>query len=142
MGKYTFLDIVGKELKNPYLYSCACLRVIDGDTVDLEVDLGFNMKKRERFRLDGYDTPETWNPITEAERRGGERCKEYLVKLTKRGPLVIQSLYKGIYGRMGGRLFYWDSENQCAICINELMQQFMDENKLDKEALRAIKDFE
>lgn len=33
-------------------------RVVDGDTVDLEVDVGFRLRSTQRFRLDGVDTPE------------------------------------------------------------------------------------
>ena len=35
------------------------VRVVDGDTVDVEIDLGFSLTKKERIRLAGIDTPET-----------------------------------------------------------------------------------
>ena len=41
-----------------YRYRATVLRWIDGDTVELDVDLGFTVRLRERFRLLGIDTPE------------------------------------------------------------------------------------
>lgn len=41
-----------------YEYNAKVVRWIDGDTVELEVDLGFRLKFQDHFRLDGIDTPE------------------------------------------------------------------------------------
>ena len=41
-----------------YIYKAELIRVVDGDTVDLIIDLGFDILKRERFRLYGIDAPE------------------------------------------------------------------------------------
>ena len=41
-----------------YIYKAELIRVVDGDTVDLVIDLGFDTLKRERFRLYGIDAPE------------------------------------------------------------------------------------
>ena len=41
-----------------YIYKAELIRVVDGDTVDLIVDLGFDTSRRERFRLYGIDAPE------------------------------------------------------------------------------------
>ena len=42
-----------------YEYKAKLLRVIDGDTIDCVIDLGFNVRLKERIRLKGIDTPET-----------------------------------------------------------------------------------
>ena len=43
-----------------YEYNCKILRVIDGDTVDVDIDLGFGIwMHKERIRLHGIDTPES-----------------------------------------------------------------------------------
>ena len=43
-----------------YEYSCKILRVVDGDTVDVDIDLGFGVwMHKERIRLYGIDTPES-----------------------------------------------------------------------------------
>lgn len=41
-----------------YCYRATCIRVVDGDTVDLSVDIGFNIHMAHRFRIRGIDTPE------------------------------------------------------------------------------------
>ena len=42
-----------------YVYRCRVTRVVDGDTVDADIDLGFSMVYKERIRLMGIDTPES-----------------------------------------------------------------------------------
>ena len=43
-----------------YTYSCKILRIVDGDTVDVDIDLGFGVwMHRERVRMYGIDTPES-----------------------------------------------------------------------------------
>ena len=42
-----------------YEYNCKIVRVVDGDTVDVVIDLGFNLSKKERVRLAGIDSPES-----------------------------------------------------------------------------------
>ncbi len=41
-----------------YIYKAELIRVVDGDTVDLIIDLGFDTQRKERFRLYGIDAPE------------------------------------------------------------------------------------
>jgi micrococcal nuclease len=41
-----------------YIYKAELIRVVDGDTVDLIIDLGFDTSRKERFRLYGVDAPE------------------------------------------------------------------------------------
>ena len=41
-----------------YIYKAELVRVVDGDTVDLIIDLGFDTSRKERFRLYGIDAPE------------------------------------------------------------------------------------
>ncbi len=47
---------------SPYVYQATVDRWVDGDTVDLIVDLGFKMTTHQRFRLLGVDTPERGEP--------------------------------------------------------------------------------
>ncbi len=50
------------------------LKVVDGDTVDVEIDLGFDLTKKERVRLGGIDTPESRTRDLE-EKELGRRAK-------------------------------------------------------------------
>ena len=45
-----------------YVYAAKCVKVIDGDTLDLDIDLGFHVIIRQRVRLRGIDTPELRGP--------------------------------------------------------------------------------
>ena len=47
------------DIKDKYLYEAELIRVIDGDTIDAWIDLGFNITVRRRIRLWGIDAPET-----------------------------------------------------------------------------------
>lgn len=73
------------------------LRVVDGDTVDFEVDLGFRIFTYERFRLFGVDAPE----LRGEERDRGLEAKRALVDLLLRsGPDFMLRTYKSDkYGR-------------------------------------------
>ena len=53
------------------------LRVVDGDTIDVVIDLGFDLTKKERIRLAGIDTPESRTRNLE-EKKMGLEAKEYL----------------------------------------------------------------
>ena len=46
-----------------YIYNANVVRWIDGDTVELDVDLGFRLNYRDHFRLDGIDTAERGKPL-------------------------------------------------------------------------------
>jgi micrococcal nuclease len=43
-----------------YTYDCTVEKVVDGDTLDIVIDLGFNVKMSQRVRLSGIDTPEVF----------------------------------------------------------------------------------
>lgn len=90
-----------------YEYACAVDRLVDGDTVDLIVDLGFNIRIHERFRLKGIDTPE----VRGKDRELGKEATEHLRYLIEDGlkdgdRLVVRTekMKKGKYGRWIGTL--------------------------------------
>jgi micrococcal nuclease len=82
-----------------YEYKAEVLRVVDADTFDLLVDVGFSITLKERFRLNGVDAPESWRPKTKAEGEHGELAKAAVEKLLN-GKKVRIITYKGDkYGR-------------------------------------------
>ena len=86
------------------------VRVVDGDTVDVEIDLGFSLTKKERIRLAGIDTPETRTKNDE-EKKLGIDAKEYLtMRLDACENLIVKTEKDGKYGRMLGWLF--DDDNR------------------------------
>ena len=48
-----------EHVQDPFLYRCVIQRIVDGDTVDIDIDLGFGIwLRKERIRIAGIDTPE------------------------------------------------------------------------------------
>lgn len=92
------------KLVTPFVYNCSLVRVIDGDTVDIDLDLGFSViLAKQRVRLAGIDTPESRTRDL-AEKALGLKAKQLLKDLCADG-FVVQSLGKGKYGRILGVLF-------------------------------------
>ena len=72
-------------------YKCKLLRVIDGDTVDVDIDLGFGVwLRKQRIRMYGIDTPESRTRDLE-EKKYGLAAKEFLQKWTGAGELRIKT---------------------------------------------------
>ena len=93
------------------------VRVVDGDTVDVNIDLGFSLTKKERVRVAGIDTPEsrTSNP---QEKVLGLHAKKVLTnKLEEAKVLTIATEKDGKYGRMLG----WIHADGSPVSINQLM---------------------
>ena len=59
-------------------YECVVVKIVDGDTMDVEINLGFGITTKQRVRLLGVDTPETYRPSCDAERIHGERAKKFV----------------------------------------------------------------
>jgi len=99
-----------------YEYKAKLDRVVDGDTVDALVDLGFDVWVKKRIRLEGIDAPETRTRDLEEKDRGLV-TKERLTGLLEasNGEFVLVSHGVGKYGRCIGTI-YIDKEN-----INQLL---------------------
>jgi micrococcal nuclease len=65
-----------------YQYKCKIIKVLDGDTVDIDLDLGFNIiLTSQRVRMAGIDTPESRTTIAEEKVRGQLSKKKLAEKL-------------------------------------------------------------
>ena len=103
-----------------YRYKVEVTRVVDGDTVDVDVDLGFGMVyKKQRVRMMGIDTPESRTRDLE-EKFYGKQSKYHLENILKDKDIELKSHDKGKFGRILGELFVGSS----AYSIN---QQMIDE---------------
>lgn len=65
---------------NKFTYPISAIRVIDGDTIEADVDLGFRIKQRQVIRLAGIDAPELRSKDA-AEREWAKESKEALEKI-------------------------------------------------------------
>ena len=101
-----------------FVYQAELERVVDGDTVDVTLDLGFDVKlHKQRVRLHGIDTPES-RTRNLAEKKLGLAAKERLKELCV-GRFKVKSLGKGKYGRVLGIPFTEDGQDICQLLIDE-----------------------
>ena len=88
-------------------YKCKLLRVIDGDTVDVDIDLGFGVwLRKQRIRLYGIDTPESRTRDKE-EKFYGKLSAKFLKEQCKNSSEIFLKTYldkKGKFGRILGEL--------------------------------------
>ena len=101
-----------------YEYACTVDRVVDGDTVDVVLDLGFDILYRSRVRLYGIDTPESRTRDLDGKARGKLAKKHLQDAIEAGGRVVIQTKLKdskGKFGRVLGDVVV-DGKN-----INQLM---------------------
>ena len=93
-----------KEMKPEYIYKATVTKVVDGDTVDLLVDCGFNIIRKERIRFYGVDAWETRGE----ERERGLLAKEFVLNLIPPGTEVVVRTGKerGKFGRYLGEIFF------------------------------------
>lgn len=80
-------------------------KIVDGDTVDLSIDLGFSVVYKHRFRLSNIDTPES-NSKDPAERTLAEDAKTFVTEWVRQNqPLTVKTTKDDKYGRMLGEIF-------------------------------------
>tara|TARA_S200000501_G_scaffold243165_1_gene227693 strand:- start:1103 stop:1519 length:417 start_codon:yes stop_codon:yes gene_type:complete len=101
-------------------------RVVDGDTIDVTIDLGFDLYKSERVRVAGIDTPEKRTRDLE-EKALGIDATNYLKKKLEETiegdeELTIRTELKGGMGKYG-RLLGWLYIGEDTISVNEIMIQ-------------------
>ena len=105
-----------------YEYKCKIRKVVDGDTVDVDIDLGFGVwMKKQRIRMYGIDTPESRTRDLE-EKKYGLAAKDFLVGMLEDENGIILKTYKdaeGKFGRILGEL--WRTTNYADKSINEYM---------------------
>ena len=90
-----------------YEYNCTVTRVVDGDTIDVVLDLGFSVLHKCRVRLYGIDTPES-RTRDKDEKARGKLAAKYLENSIKNGTeIILRSKLKdskGKYGRVLGEI--------------------------------------
>lgn len=83
-----------------YLYAVDVINIVDGDTLDLRIDLGFHTERRGRFRLADVDAPETNTPQ-------GRTARDFLyARLLAAKTIVVKTLRTDLHGRYVAHLFY------------------------------------
>ena len=80
-------------------------KIVDGDTMDVDIDLGFGITISHRVRLNGIDAAETRTTDT-VEKGKGLAAKEWIKKeLSREGEWIIETTKEDKYGRILGTLY-------------------------------------
>ena len=124
-----------------YEYACKVDRVVDGDTIDVVLDLGFDILYRCRVRLYGIDTPES-RTRDKDEKVRGKLASAFLKDSVKKGKKVIIETKlkdsKGKFGRVLGNVIV-DGLNLNQVMIdNFLAVAYFGQSKDDIEAEHLV----
>ena len=119
-----------------YEYNCTVDRVVDGDTIDVVLDLGFSVLYKSRVRLFGIDTPES-RTRNKDEKARGKMASKYLEDAVNSGDVVIRTELKdsrGKFGRVLGTVVVDGVDINQAMCKAHLAVPYFGQSKDDVEA--------
>ena len=106
-------NVKHQKVQDPYLYNCTIQRIVDGDTVDVNIDLGFGIwLYKERIRIAGIDTPEK-RTRDKVEKIFGLAATKKAHTLIPEGSSVIIRTHRdkaGKYGRTMGDFILEDGD--------------------------------
>ena len=108
-----------------YRYNATLVRVIDGDTIDAMIDLGFDIQIKKRIRFAGIDAPES-RTRNLAEKKMGLAAKERVIEIIAGAANVfeLESTEIGKYGRVLGRIHISKLAGKDVItqvCVNDML---------------------
>jgi micrococcal nuclease len=106
-----------------YEYNAICTNVVDGDTIDVIVSLGFEISYKTRVRLYNIDTPEarTRNLVEKAH---GLKAKEFVKNCVLSKDIIIKTVKdsQGKYGRYLAHIFYEDESGVTHSLVEQLKE--------------------
>ena len=105
-----------------YTYKCTVTKIIDGDTIDVDIHLGFDVVlTKQRIRLMGIDTPESRTRNLEEKARG-LLSKQYMIdKCPVGSEITLKSLDRGKFGRILGEIWEADVDSTTVEPLNKRM---------------------
>ena len=123
-----------------YEYRCKILRVVDGDTVDVDIDLGFGVwMHKQRIRMYGIDTPESRTRDL-VEKKYGLMAKEIVKKFVPEGSmqiLITEKDDKGKYGRILGKFKIETTLNEWMVTNHYGVEYFgQSKEEIEEEHIR------
>lgn len=104
-----------------YWYKAKVVKIVDGDTIDLDFDLGMGVHKHERVRLMGVDTPEIHGVKKGTEEHlAGVKAKARVLLWLGAKDLLVETIKdrKGKYGRYLARVYFPDADSNY-VCLND-----------------------
>tara|TARA_R100000742_G_C4264700_1_gene82634 strand:- start:22 stop:453 length:432 start_codon:yes stop_codon:yes gene_type:complete len=124
-----------------YEYKCKVTRVVDGDTLDALIDLGFDVKYSSRVRLYGIDTPES-RTRDKDEKVRGKLASAFLKEAVDNGKTVVLrtklSDSRGKFGRVLASVIVDEVDINESMIENHLAVAYFGQSKDDIEAEHMI----
>ena len=123
-----------------YEYKCNITRVVDGDTVDAEIDCGFDIIFKSRIRLYGIDTPESRTRDLDEKARGKLASQFIKNKIAEAGLVKVKTKLdkKGKFGRVLGSIIADDEDLNESMVKNYLAVAYFGQSKDDIEAEHLV----
>jgi len=104
-----------EKVKPSFRYKAFVENIVDGDTADLRIFLGFKVLRQERVRLYGVNCPEsrTRNLV---EKKKGLKAKGFVYEKIMKRDVIIESFKQGKFGRYLVKIYLEDGT-----CLNDLL---------------------
>ena len=105
-----------------YTYKAKLDRVVDGDTIDVDIDLGFDIKVKKRVRFVGINAPESRTRDLEEKAKGLAAKDRVKAILAENDIFTIESQEIGKYGRVLGKIYLSRIDGKdclTQICLND-----------------------
>ena len=107
-----------------YTYNAKLLRVVDGDTCDAQIDLGFDVSVKKRIRFAGINAPESRTRDLKEKARGLAAKDRVKAILAENPSFTLESTEIGKYGRVLGKIHINTLDGVdglTQICLNDLL---------------------
>ena len=123
-----------------YEYRCNITRVVDGDTVDAEIDCGFDIIYKSRIRLYGIDTPESRTRNLDEKARGKLASQFIKDKIAEAKLVKVKTKLdkKGKFGRVLGSIIADDLDLNQTMIGKHLAVAYFGQSKNDIEAEHLV----
>ena len=123
-----------------YEYRCNITRVVDGDTVDAEIDCGFDIIYKSRIRLYGIDTPESRTRNIDDKARGKLASQFIKEKIADAKLVKVKTKLdkKGKFGRVLGSIIADDLDLNQTMIEKHLAVAYFGQSKNDIEAEHLV----
>ena len=113
------------------------VKVVDGDTVDVILDLGFGLFKKERVRIAGVDTPEKRTRNLK-EKKLGNDATAFAEEWFSEGDITIRTEKDGKYGRMLGWCYKGDECFNHKLIDDGFAWTYMGGTKIDANDMASL----
>lgn len=108
-----------------YKYDAKVIKVVDGDTIDVEIDLGFKIYISQRCRLEGINTPESRSKNKD-EKELGLKVKQYLIEQLINKTVLVETEKQGKFGRYLAKIWLYKDFDKDILEDKSLNQELID----------------